>query len=101
MHGLADATDSLDRSGQDWPDRVPIRCAILPMELNIVCFSVAASIHSDRRGEGRAVRAAGIHWLSRYKHGPGPMLVISAGWVLGEPIITTMHHLLTHPGFSW
>lgn len=61
MHGLADATDSLDRSGQDWPDRVPIRCAILPMELNIVCFSVAASIHSDRRGEGRAVRAAGIH----------------------------------------
>ncbi len=45
MQGWADRSDSLARSGQDWPNRLPIRPATLPIELNIVCFRLALVLH--------------------------------------------------------
>lgn len=65
MQGWEDRSDSLAKSGQDWPDGLPIRPATLKIELNIVCFSAALVLHRSAVAElkhggkgGRAVTAA-------------------------------------------
>lgn len=45
MQGWTDHSDSLAKSGQDWPDRLSIRPATLPIELNIVCFTPDLLVH--------------------------------------------------------
>ena len=63
MQGWADARNSLARSGQVRPDRLSIRPAILPMELNTVCFSLVPELHrsavTDTRSKSRETEEAG------------------------------------------
>lgn len=63
MQGWTDRSDSLARSGQDWPDRLPIRPATLLIELNIVCFSPVLELHrsavTDTQSRRREAKEAG------------------------------------------
>lgn len=56
-------SDSLARSGQDWPDRLPIRPATLLIELNTVCFSPVVVLHrsavTDTQSRCREAKEAG------------------------------------------
>ncbi len=62
MQGWMDRSDSLARSGWDWPDRLPIRPATLLKELNIVCFSPVLELHrsavTDTKSQCREAKEA-------------------------------------------
>lgn len=63
MCGWADASDSLARPGQDWPDRLLIRPATLVIEVNTVCFSPALVLHRSAvtytQSQSRGLRKPG------------------------------------------
>lgn len=105
MQGWTDHGDSLAKSGQDWPDRLPIRPATLLIELNIVCFTLDLLVHwsavTGTQSQCREAKEAG-QWdeLQCYsqtagtfkKNRPHPMLailILLAGWDLQQPIIAT------------
>lgn len=119
MQGWADRSDSLARSGQDWPDRLPIRPATLPIALNIVCFCLALVLHrsavTDTQSLCREAKEAG-QWeqLQRYSLAAATFKrqswshagnLNTVGW-LGSTrahyCYTSVHHpLCGPPEFSW
>lgn len=85
MQEVGHHSDSLAWSGQDWPDRLPIRPATLPEHCVLFPHFSAASIRSDRhtaksgklRKRGSECSCSAINWLLPHlKDRTDPMLVI-------------------------
>lgn len=107
-------SDSLARSGQDRPDRLPIRPATLLIELNTVCFSPVVVLHrsavtdtqsrcseAKEAGQGEQPQrysptAATFNQQARYLAGS----LNTVGWLCSAQAhhcCTSMHHPLCSP----